>query len=185
LSADAAPTARATYHKIVVFDDGALVDRVLEEDVERVSQRQHHTVAVSCACVCWVYSLPVQKHLILLGAAHDVEHHIRLHLEDDDFLIVQDDIRGLLGRFLWGLSDNKLSSEEADMAPTEQPLLKGLLVLHRLVCDLAGVVGRVARGRMRVRIVLGEDARAIVDGENQDRRHAEQGEGARHGVVEY
>ena len=64
---------------------------------------------------------------------------------------------------------------------TQESLLKRLLVLHRLVCDLAGIVVLVAGWRVRVRVVLGEDARAIVDGEDQDRLDAEEGERARHG----
>jgi len=72
--------------------------------------------------------------------------------------------------------------ERAANSPTKQSLLKGFLVLDRLVCNLAGVVGRVARWRMRVRVVLGEDARAIVDGKDEDGRHAEEGDRARHDV---
>lgn len=51
---------------------------------------------------------------------------------------------------------------------TQQPLLEGLLVLHRLVCDLARVVILVACGRVRVRVVLGQDARTVIDGEDQN-----------------
>lgn len=50
------------------------------------------------------------------------------------------------------------------MRPTQQPLLKRLLVLHRLVGNLAGPFRRIALRRVRVRVVLCEDARAIVDG---------------------
>lgn len=35
---------------------------------------------------------------------------------------------------------------------------------------------------MRVRVVFGEDARAIVNGQDEDGRHAEEGEWPRHGV---
>lgn len=63
---------------------------------------------------------------------------------------------------------------------TEQALFKRLLVLDRLVGYLAGVVG-LALGRVRVRVVLCEDARAIVNGQDQDGGHAEEGEGPRHG----
>lgn len=34
---------------------------------------------------------------------------------------------------------------------------------------------------MRVRVVLGEDARAIINGKDENGRHAEEGEGPRHG----
>ena len=64
---------------------------------------------------------------------------------------------------------------------TQQALLKGLLVLDRLVCNLARVVILVPGRRVRVRVVLGEDAGAVVDGEDQDRLDAEEGKRARHG----
>lgn len=45
-------------------------------------------------------TVPVQKHLVLLGASNDVQHNVRLHLEDDNLLVVEYDVRCLLGRLL-------------------------------------------------------------------------------------
>jgi hypothetical protein len=69
------------------------------------------------------------------------------------------------------------------LAHTQQSLLERLLVLDRLVRYLTGEVGVDARRRVRVRVVLGEDARAIVDCEDEDRLDAEERQGARHGAV--
>jgi len=57
---------------------------------------------------------------------------------------------------------------------TQQSLFECLLVLYRLVCHLARVVVLVAGGRMWVGVVLGEDAGAIVNGEDEDRLDAEE-----------
>jgi len=78
------------------------------------------------------------------------------------------------------VSDEQAGSFQPRDVPTQQSLLKGLLVLHRLVRDLAGVVILVAGWRVRVRVVLGEDAGAVVDGEDQDRLDAEERKRARH-----
>lgn len=64
---------------------------------------------------------------------------------------------------------------------TQQALFKRLLVLYGLVGDLARVVGLVAGGRVRVGVVLCEDAGAIVNGEDEDGLDAEKGQGTRHG----
>lgn len=128
---------------------------------------------------CRFPAAPVQQNLVLFGASNDVEHDVRLHLEDDDLLVVEDNVGGLLRCLLWAKSDAITCS--SSRVPTQQPLLEGLLVLDRLVCDLAGVVAGVVLGRMGIRVVLGEDARAIVGGEDQDRLDAEEGERARHG----
>ena len=124
--------------------------------------------------------LPIQKHLILLGAAHDVEHDVRLHLEHDHLLVVQYDVGGLLGCLLCPLV-RLCSPANGRLARTQQSLLESLLVLHRLVCLLAGEVGMHAGRGVRIRVVLGEDARAIVNGEDEDGLDAEEGQRARHG----
>ena len=53
--------------------------------------------------------IPVQQHLVLLGAAHNVEHNVRLHLEDDNLSVIQDDVGRLLGCLLCALSDHVLA----------------------------------------------------------------------------
>jgi hypothetical protein len=68
------------------------------------------------------------------------------------------------------------------LARTQQSLLERLLVLHRLVRDLAWEVGVGARRWVRVGVVFCEDSRAIFDGEDQDCLDAEEGERARHGA---
>jgi hypothetical protein len=45
-------------------------------------------------------AIPVQQHLILLYASNDVEHDIRLHLEDDHLVVVQYNVGRLLSRLL-------------------------------------------------------------------------------------
>ena len=42
----------------------------------------------------------IQHNLILIHAAHDIHHDIALALVQHDPVIVEDDICGLLGRFL-------------------------------------------------------------------------------------
>ncbi len=59
---------------------------------------------------------------------------------------------------------------------TQQPLFESFLVLDCLIRDLAGVVALVALRRVWIRVVLCEDARAIVNGEDQDRLDAEERE---------
>lgn len=63
---------------------------------------------------------------------------------------------------------------------TQKSLLESLLVLNRLVCNLAGVVALLAGRWVRVGVVLCQDAGAIVDCEHQNRLDAEEGERARH-----
>lgn len=67
-------------------------------------------------------------------------------------------------------------------APTQQTLFECLLVLHRLVCLLAGELGVSTWRWVRVRVVLGEDAGAIVNREDENRLDAEEGQRARHGA---
>jgi len=70
-------------------------------------------------------------------------------------------------------------------AHTKQALLKCLLVLGRFVGNLAGVVIVVAGGRMWVGVVFGEDAGAVLDGEDEDGLNAEERKGTRHGEGRY
>jgi hypothetical protein len=69
------------------------------------------------------------------------------------------------------------------VTPTQQSLLKCLLVLHRLVRLLTREVGVDAWRWVRVRVVLGEDAGAIVNREDENRLDAEEGQRTRHGAV--
>jgi hypothetical protein len=55
---------------------------------------------VSRVPVSSIAVIPVQKHLVLLRASNDVEHDVRLHLEDNNLVVVQDDVCRLLGRLL-------------------------------------------------------------------------------------
>mgnify|MGYP004501196623 CR=1 FL=1 len=94
-------------------------------------------------------------------------------------MVIEDNVGGLLRCLLCAVSE-RVTILIADRR-TEQSLLERLLVLDRLVCNLAGVVALGAVGRVGVRVVLGEDARAVVDGEHQDGLDAEERERARHG----
>lgn len=123
--------------------------------------------------------IPVKEDLVFLCTANDIEHHVRLHFEDNHLVVVEDNVRRLLCGFLW--TRVRANGRRVASSRTQQSLFKGLLVLDRLVCNLAGVVVVVAGGRVWVGVVLGEDARAIVDGEDEDGLDAEEGERPRHG----
>lgn len=69
------------------------------------------------------------------------------------------------------------------LAHTQQSLLERLLILYCLVRYLAGVVAMDTSRWVRIRVVFGEDAGAIVDCEDENRLDAEEGERARHGIV--
>lgn len=56
---------------------------MLEEEMQTVPERQQHIV---------------QQHLVLLGAADDVDGHVRLHLVQDYAVVKEEDVAVLLGR---------------------------------------------------------------------------------------
>jgi hypothetical protein len=155
---------------------------VLQKDVERVSQREHNTGTI-------VSSRP-NSHAMPTHLYSKTSFSSALpttySMTSDSILKTTTfpsySIMSVVCLAVFSVCCVRLrhSNEKSPHARTQQPLLERLLVLHRLVRDLAWVVVLVAGRRVRVRVVLGEDARAIVDGEDEERLDAEEGEGARH-----
>lgn len=71
--------------EVVVFNNGPLVNRLLEQEMQRVANRQDRVV---------------QQDFVFLQAADDVQHDIRLELVQDDAVVVEDNVASLLGRLL-------------------------------------------------------------------------------------
>ena len=99
---------RNAYHKVVVFDDGALIDRVptrvldgwsdpisaestylrrmLSESLKaRTTLAWVSTTPVTCMLDM---TIPVEQNFVLICASNNIEHHVRLHLEHNNLLVV-------------------------------------------------------------------------------------------------
>jgi hypothetical protein len=42
----------------------------------------------------------IEQNLVLVGGTNDVEHDVGLHLVQDDSVVIEDDVSGLLGRLV-------------------------------------------------------------------------------------
>lgn len=120
---------------------------VLQQNSQAIPQRQHDAI---------------KQHLILLPPAHDIQHNVALHLEDDDLAIIQDHIaRGFVGLVEEALFECFLG-------------LDGRVGVWRRgegVLGEGGGGGGVGRG-----VVFCEDAGAVVGAEEEDGVDGEEGE---------
>lgn len=138
----------------------------------------------------------VEKNLVLVHAADDVDHDVRLELVEDDPVVVEDDVARLLGRLL------------------DETLLKGLLRLdvgvgiRRRVagcpwflnsqpmpfsfcpyqCPSGGEGGgnrdrcvHTVGSGVRRGVVFGEYSRSVLGAQDEDGLHRQEGHSGRHG----
>jgi hypothetical protein len=116
------------------------VGNKLEQYSQTIPQRQHHTK---------------QQYLIFLRPANNIHHDIALHLEHHHPIIIQNNVAGLLCRFL------------------QQPFFEGFLVFEEGVGVCAWCVA-VAGGGGGVGWLVGggvvfcEEAGGVVGGEDED-----------------